>query len=85
LTVDTKTGKVLTSPDIISRGFVYMREAEDLINKTRQEALKSLELRNKNYPVNWTFIKNKIRDDIGEFLYKQTQRRPMVIPVIIEV
>ncbi len=85
LTVDAKSGKVLTSPDIISRGFVYMREAEDLINKTRQESLKSLELRNKNYPVNWTFIKNKIRDDIGEFLYKQTQRRPMVIPVIIEV
>ena len=85
LTIDAKTGKVLTSPDIISRGFVYMRESEALINKTRQETLKCLEERNKNYPANWTFIKNKIRDDIGEFLYKQTRRRPMVIPVIIEV
>jgi ribonuclease J len=85
LTVDAKTGKVLTSPDIISRGFVYMREAEDLIKKTREEALKALEARNKNYPANWNYIKNKIRDDLGNFLYKQTQRRPMVIPVIIEV
>lgn len=85
LTVDAKTGKVLTSPDIISRGFVYMREAEDLIQQTRYEALKCLEARDKKYPANWNFIKNKIRDDIGEFLYKKTQRRPMVIPVIIEV
>jgi ribonuclease J len=85
LTIDAKTGRVLTSPDIISRGFVYMREAESLINKTRQEALRCLKARNKNYPANWAFIKNKIRDDIGGFLYKQTQRRPMVIPVIIEV
>jgi ribonuclease J len=85
LTVDAKTGKVLTSPDIISRGFVYMREAEDLIKKTREETLKALGARNKNYPANWNYIKNKIRDDLGEFLYKQTQRRPMVIPVIIEV
>lgn len=85
LTVDAKTGKVLTSPDIISRGFVYMRESEELIQRTREEALKCLEARDKKYPANWNFIKNKIRDHIGEFLYKQTQRRPMVIPVIIEV
>ena len=86
LTIDAKTGRVLTSPDIISRGFVYMRESEDLINKTRKEALKALEKeRNTNYPVNWTYVKNKIRDDLGDFLYKHTQRRPMIIPVIIEV
>lgn len=86
LTIDGRSGKVLTSPDIISRGFVYMREAEDLINKTRQEAIRALEQeRNTSYPADWTFIKNKIRDDIGEFLYKNTKRRPMVIPVIIEV
>ncbi len=85
LTIDKKTGELVTSPDIISRGFVYMRASEELINKTRKEAIRCLKARNSRYPSNWTFIKNKIRDDIGEFLYNQTQRRPMVLPVIIEV
>lgn len=85
LTIDKKTGQLVTNPDIISRGFVYMRANEELINKTRKEAIRCLKARNSKYPSNWTFIKNKIRDDIGEFLYNQTQRRPMVLPVIIEV
>ncbi len=85
MTIDKATGKMITSPDIISRGFVYMRESEDLIRRTREEVKNSLEVRNGQYPANWTFIKNKIRDDISEFLYNQTKRRPMVLPVIIEV
>ncbi len=85
LTIDKKTGKLVCNPDIISRGFVYMRANEELINKTRKEAIRCLKSRNSKYPSNWTFIKNKIRDDLGEFLYNQTQRRPMILPVIIEV
>jgi ribonuclease J len=85
LTIDRKTGKLVCNPDIISRGFVYMRESEELINKTRQKARRCLEARNSSYPSNWTFIKSKIRDDIGAFLYNQTKRRPMVLPVVIEV
>lgn len=85
LTIDRKTGRLLNSPDIISRGFVYMRESEDLINQARNYVRKSLEKKDGTYPSNWTYIKNKIREDIGEFLYKHTQRRPMVLPVVIEV
>lgn len=85
LTVDHATGKILTSPDIISRGFVYMRAAEDLIFKARQEIRKMFVEHNEKYPLNWDYIKKTIRDNLGEFLYNETQRRPMVIPVIIEV
>lgn len=85
LTVDHKTGQIITSPDIISRGFVYMRAAEDLIHKARAEVKKMFARHSQQYPANWEYIKKVLRDEMGEFLYQQTQRRPMVIPVIIEV
>lgn len=85
LTVDKRTGKILTSPDIISRGFVYMRAAEDLIHKARQETKNIFARHNEKYPLDWAAIKLKIREELGEFLFKETQRRPMVIPVVIEI
>ena len=85
LTIDRKTGRLLNSPDIISRGFVYMRESEELISSARDMVKKSLEKKDGTYPSSWSYIKTKIREDIGEFLYKHTQRRPMVLPVVIEV
>jgi len=85
LTVDHTSGKILTSPDIISRGFVYMRAAEELIHQARNEVRNIFSTHNEKYPMDWDYIKRVIRDDLGEFLYQKTQRRPMVIPVIIEV
>jgi ribonuclease J len=85
LTVDHTNGKIVTSPDIISRGFVYMRAREDLIQKSRAEVRKMFSFHSEKYPLNWDYIKRMVRDELGEFLYKETQRRPMVIPVIIEV
>jgi len=85
LTVDHRTGEIVTSPDIISRGFVYMRAAENLIHRARQE-VKSLFRRHiVNKPVDLQYIKSIIREEMGEFLFNETKRRPMVIPVIIEV
>jgi ribonuclease J len=85
LTVDHENGKIITSPDIISRGFIYMREREDLVFKARQEVKKIFQKHNEKYPANWDFIKKAMRQEIGEFLYAETERRPMIIPVIIEV
>lgn len=85
LTIDHETGKIITSPDIISRGFIYMREREDLVFKARQEIKKMFQKHNDKYPANWDFIKKAMRNELGEFLYKETERRPMIIPVIIEV
>ncbi|MFA7142149.1 MAG: ribonuclease J, partial [Candidatus Paceibacterota bacterium] len=84
--VNRKTGKVQTSPDIISRGFVYLKESQDLLKETRKKVVKTIEsATGSSKIVNWTYMKDKIRDDIGEFLFQKTQRRPMVLPVIIEV
>ena len=85
LTVDKQSGALVSSPDIISRGFVYMRAAEDLIHKSRQEIRRMFAKHNGRYPMNYDYIRRMIRDDLGEYLFEYTQRRPMVIPVIIEV
>ena len=88
VTVDHKTGEIATSPDIISRGFIYMRENEQLVHKARAEIKKSFARysKQKNGPhADWNLIKGKIRDEIGDFLFNETERRPMVIPVVIEV
>ncbi len=85
VTVNHENGQIITSPDIISRGFIYMRENEDLVHKARAE-VKRLFAKHQNgdkHP-DYANIKQKLRDDIGQFLYEQTQRRPMVIPVVIE-
>jgi len=84
-TVDAKTGKLITSPDLISRGFIYMRAHEDLVHKTRAEVRRLMSKYNENHRADYSEIKMKLRDDIGQYLYRHTQRRPMVIPVIIEV
>lgn len=84
-TVDKKSGRLLTSPDIISRGFVHMKESEELIGRVRMEIRKSFERRNKNQVTDWAKFKLSLRDDIGDFLYSKTKRNPMILPVINEV
>lgn len=83
--VDRKTGKLLASPDIISRGFVYMKENEQLIADARTEIRKIFNRRNPNQGNDWSRFKLTVRDDLGEFLYSRTGRRPMVIPVVNEM
>ena len=84
--VSRQTGKVQGSPDIISRGFVYLRESKGLLRNTRK---KVVEIINKTAgsggAVNWSYVKDEIRNRIGEFLFTATQRRPMILPVVIEV
>lgn len=85
--IDRKTKKVLGEPQVTSRGFIYVKENFDLVNTTKKR-LRSIVAKNigdKKVTPNWDHIKNAIRDDIGQFLFQKTQRRPMVLPVIIEV
>lgn len=84
-TIETKTGRIIGNPDIISRGFVYMKENKELIEATRRKAKKILIDRDPKIGANSADIKNKIRNDIGQFLFQRTERRPMVLPVVIEV
>ncbi|MEK7189582.1 MAG: ribonuclease J [Patescibacteria group bacterium] len=84
-TIEKKTGRLIGNPDLISRGFIYMKENKELVEKTRMRAKKLLRDGDPRSPAFAEFIKNKIRNDLGQFLYTQTKRRPMVLPVIIEV
>ncbi len=84
-TIDKKTGDLVGSPDIISRGFVYMRENKELIERSRAFIKKLLKDTDKRSPAFEDYLKNKIRNDVGQFLFHATERRPMVLPVIIEV
>jgi ribonuclease J len=84
--VDRQTGKVSRSPDIISRGFVYLRESKELLRDVRKRVVRIVEsATGSGRAVNWAYVKNEIKDKIGEFLFSKTQRRPMVLPVVIEV
>jgi ribonuclease J len=84
-TVDKKSGRLLSSPDIISRGFVHMKESEELIGRLRQEIRKSFERRDKNRPPDWQRFKLQLRDEVADLLYHKTKRNPMVLPVINEM
>ena len=84
-TIDTHTGDIIGNPDIISRGFVYMKENRDLIEKTRMRVKKIVKDKNPMTAADDDYIKNKIRNDIGQFLFNSTKRRPMVLPVVIKV
>lgn len=86
VTVDSQTGQVRNSPDIISRGFIYMRESKDLLYQVRQKVKDIVHhSTGKNGRLDDDYIKDQIRDKIGQFLYTKTERRPMVLPVLIEV
>ncbi len=84
-TVDTKTGRLIQNPDIISRGFVFLKENKELIEDLRHRVKKIVI---DSDPLSWAdtnYIRNKIRDYVGQFLFTKTEKRPMVLPVVIEV
>jgi len=84
--VDKQTGKVKGSPDIISRGFVYLRESKELLKDTRKKVIEIVHrATDSGGAVNWSYIKDEIRNKIGQFFFNKTQRRPMILPVVIEV
>ena len=84
--LDSKTGKIYGSPDIISRGFIYLKENQELLKEVRHKIRQIVEhTSSPEMTLNTDYIKNNIRDKIGQFLFTKTERRPMVLPVVIEV
>jgi ribonuclease J len=83
--VDKIQSKVKGSPDIISRGFIYLRESRELLFQTRKKVIQIVNNSSKGKDNNWADVKDEIRNKVGLFLYEKTERRPMVLPVIIEV
>lgn len=80
-----KQGQIVRDPDIVSRGFVYVRQSEELLEQITLEAKKIVEKIKKDKIRDWSTIKGRIRDDLDTFVYVKTQRKPMVITIIVEV
>jgi ribonuclease J len=84
--VNPKTGYLKKSPDIISRGFVYLRESQEMLSEARHIIKKSIESSTANQnPINFDYAKNAVSEDLSRFLFQRTQKKPIVIPVILSV
>ena len=85
VTLDSHTRQIMSGPDVVSRGFVYMRESEDLMENIRECAKKSINKCNERKNCDWNTMKTKIKNDLSDYLYYKTKRKPMILPVIMEV
>ncbi|MBE3573964.1 MAG: ribonuclease J [Firmicutes bacterium] len=85
VTINKQTGAVIAGPDIISRGFVYMREAESLVEEAKARVRQALGECEANQVTEWGSIKNSVRDALSTFIYDKIHRRPMILPIVMEV
>lgn len=85
LTLSKANGTILSGPDIISRGFVYVRESERLLEDANNVVNQTMEKCMKDQVSEWASLKTSIRDSLSKFLYERTRRRPMILPIIMEV
>ncbi len=85
LTLEQGSGQVLSGPDIVSRGFVYVRGSESLMDEARQVLEGTMQQMMDKKVTDWSRIKTEIKDSLGEFVWKETKRKPMIIPIIMEV
>ncbi len=85
VTVDKENCRVVSGPDIVSRGFVYVREAEGLMEEARDKVQDALDKCSEDGLSEWSAIKSTVRESLGRFLYERTGRRPMILPIIMEI
>lgn len=85
ITLERHTNNVLSGPDIVSRGFVYVKESEDLMEEAREVVSKALDKTLSNGNADWNKIKSDVRDTLGNFIRRKTKRNPMILPIIMEV
>jgi ribonuclease J len=85
VTMSRDTGLIVSGPDIVSRGFVYVRESEHLMEQAKAKVKQALEKCSSKKISEWASIKSQVRDDLSKFLFDKTRRRPMILPIIMEV
>ena len=83
--VSSQDGSVITGPDIITRGFIYVKESEDLMEELRNVAMEAIERCNRKNVRDWAALKSAIKNDLSGYLFKTTKRNPMILPVIMEI
>ncbi|MCD7872114.1 MAG: ribonuclease J, partial [Clostridiales bacterium] len=84
-TIDSISGDIVCGPDIVSRGFVYVRESEELINSAKDLACNVIYDTYKSKKHDWDTIKTNLRDEVSRMMYERTKRRPMILPIIMEL
>ncbi|MBS3897837.1 MAG: ribonuclease J [Dethiobacter sp.] len=85
LTVDKATSQVVAGPEIYSRGFVYVRESESLLDEAREHVIRSLEKKINGKSTDWSVVKSYVKDSLSRFIWEKMHRRPMILPIILEV
>ena len=85
LTMDSSSGEVIAGPDVISRGFVYVRESESLMDDIKKLVREEIRKCEENKIKDWTTIKSNLRDSLRDYVYQKTKRNPMILPIIMEV
>ncbi len=85
VTMSKETGKVISGPDIVSRGFVYVRESGDLMSDAKEVVKRTLQSLESRKNTDWNTIKSEMKDDLKDFINKEIQRKPMILPIIMEV
>lgn len=85
VTIEKESGSVIAGPDIISRGFVYVRESEDLMEEARELVKDALKKCEEKHITEWASIKSNIKEVLRVFLYERTRRKPMILPIIMEI
>ncbi len=84
-TISAQMGEIVSGPDIVSRGFVYVREAEQLMDEARELARKALENCIRHNPYDWNTMKTRVRDDLSRMLFQKTKKSPIILPIIMDV
>lgn len=85
VSMEEETGQIVAGPDIISRGFVYVRESEGLMDGAREVVMKALQECEEKNITSWNYIKNLIKDTLKNYIWQKTKRSPMILPIIMEV
>lgn len=85
VTIEKQSFSVIAGPDVISRGFVYIKESEQLLNEAKSVVKEALNQCLDNKVIEWSVIKSTIRSELGQFLYEKTKRKPIILPVIMEI
>lgn len=85
ITMDPRSGKIVSGPDVISRGFVYVRESENLMEDIKRLLRTELAKCEQKHITDWTTLKQVVREELGDYIYKKTKRQPMLIPIIMEI
>ena len=84
-TIDSASGQLVAGPDIVSRGFVYVRESEDMMETAKAIAREVFIKNEENYKRDWQALKNEIKEELSKFFYSKTKRSPMILPVIMDI